>query len=542
MGSKSINYCSRDGIYRSCLPPASIPDDPYLHFVEYMFMGNAGRPEFAAKLAMVDAKTGQRLTYGEFHNSVLAVAAGLTGIGVKQGDVVLLMLRNSVYVPVLFNAVLSIGAVVTTMNPLNTAQEIVVQLKHSKTSLIITSYDAVGKVLNLGLPLVLLDDGRTDASSFEFTHFEKLLSADPRNAPKVRIKQTDTAALLYSSGTTGLSKGVILSHGNFIAALSILEYARKEPLQDDDVALALLPMFHVAGLVWVAGDVLHSGGTLVILPKFDLVDMLEAIERYKITHLGIVPPVVVALTKSPTVNKYDLNSVRSIHSGGSPLGKKTIESFLSKHPHVTKVEQAYGMTETTGIGCGLAADTPFGSAGRLMSNTEAKVVDTETGKCLPPNNIGELLLRGPFVMQGYLNNARATAETIDNGHWIHTGDLVYFDDSGSMFVVDRLKELIKHKGFQVPPAELEALLLTHPKIADCAVVPFQDEYAGEIPLAYIVCTSGSSLTAGEVINFVAEKVAPHKKIRKVTFVDGIPRSPSGKILRKMLKEQARARL
>nr|QYV42686.1 phenylalanoyl CoA ligase [Taxus cuspidata] len=373
---------------------------------------------------------------------------------------------------------------------------------------------------------------------------EDLLSSDTSNLPDINVRQDDTATLLYSSGTTGLSKGVISTHRNLISMVCILLNRLNLSGASDDAFLCTVPMFHIYGLAVFACGLLGSGSAVVVLSKFELGEMLRAIEKYKITYLPLVPPILLALRNTEITKGFDLGSLSTVICGGAPLSKESTEEFISRFPRVT-ITQGYGLTETTGIGA--STDTQdesrhYGTAGMLSPNTEAKVVDPDSGNPLPPNQRGELWLRGPFVMKGYFSNPEATISALDEDGWLRTGDLCYIDDEGYIFIVDRLKELIKYKGYQVAPAELEALLLSHPEISDVAVIPFPDKAAGQVPMAYVVRKPGSRLSEASIIEFVAQQVAPYKKVRRVGFVKEIPKNAAGKLLRKDLIKLATSKL
>lgn len=280
--------------------------------------------------------------------------------------------------------------------------------------------------------------------------------------------------------------------------------------------------------------------TMVVMPRFDFEKMLAAIEKYRVVYMPVSPPLVVAVAKSELTDKYDLSSLESLGCGGAPLGKEVAERFKARFPNVD-LTQGYGMTETAGAAArtlGPQEEERYGSVGRLSELFEAKIVDPSTGEALPPGQQGELWLRGPMIMKGYVGDKEATGATFSPDGWLKTGDLCYFDSDGFLYIVDRLKELIKYKGYQVPPAELERLLLSHPEIADAAVVPYPDEEAGQIPMAFVVRKPGSTITESQVMDYVAKQVSPYKKVRRVAFVSSIPKNPSGKILRRELVNQA----
>lgn len=378
------------------------------------------------------------------------------------------------------------------------------------------------------------------------TTLSEMVKKEPRGIRvREQVNQDDTATLLYSSGTTGESKGVVSSHKNLIAMVqTIVERFRLN--EGDHKFICTVPMFHIYGLAAFATGILAAGSTVIVLSKFEMGEMLSTIVKYRATYLPLVPPILVALINGADQirERYDLSSLNFVLSGGAPLSKEMVEGFSEKFPGVT-ILQGYGLTESAGIGAStdtLEESRRYGTAGLLSPNTEAKIVDPENGKALLVNQTGELWLRAPSVMKGYFSNPEATSSTIDSEGWLRTGDLCYIDDDGFIFVVDRLKELIKYKGYQVPPAELEALLLTHPEISDAAVIPFPDKQVGQFPMAYVVRKAGSNLSEKAVMDFIAGQVAPYKRIRRVAFVAAIPKNPSGKILRKDLIKLATSKL
>jgi acyl-CoA synthetase (AMP-forming)/AMP-acid ligase II len=331
----------------------------------------------------------------------------------------------------------------------------------------------------------------------------------------------------------------MLTHHNIVSNLS--QFEARHHLSDQDRVIAVLPFFHIYGQVVIMNYGLYRGATIVTMPKFDLEPFLRLLQDHRVTRAYLVPPIVLALAKHPVVDQYDLSSLRLVMSGAAPLDAGLAAQCEQRLG--VQVIQGYGLTETSPVTHCTPDDDPGankpGSIGPLLPNTECRVVDWGTAENLGPNEDGELWIRGPQVMRGYLNNREATARTIDEEGWLHTGDIGHTEADGYFTIVDRLKELIKYKGYQVPPAELEAILISHPSVADAAVIPKADEEAGEVPKAFVVLKEQA--TAEVIMAFVAERVAPHKKIRDVEFIDEIPKSASGKILRRVLVERERGR-
>jgi acyl-CoA synthetase (AMP-forming)/AMP-acid ligase II len=343
---------------------------------------------------------------------------------------------------------------------------------------------------------------------------------------------TDLAVLPYSSGTTGLPKGVMLSHRNLIA--NVLQTSGSIPVNEDERSIGCLPFFHIYGMTVIMNMGLHYGGTIVTMPRFDLEQFLGLIEEHSITVVYVVPPIALALAKHPAVEGRDLSSLRMIMSGAAPLGDELAKAVAARVG--TPTIQGYGMTELSPVShCPPIDNLKGGSIGPPLAGTECRIVDPETGT---DADRGELWVRGPQVMKGYLNNDEATRATIDDDGWLHTGDVAEVDEDGYYYIVDRLKELIKYKGFQVPPAELEAVLLEHPAVADCAVIGIPDEEAGELPKGFVVVADGAEVSDDEIMGFVAERVSPQKKLRLLERIDEVPKSASGKILRRELSGRA----
>ncbi|KAF5777707.1 putative AMP-dependent synthetase/ligase, AMP-binding enzyme domain-containing protein [Helianthus annuus] len=538
-------YCKTNSTFYSKRKPTPFPANETLDVTTFI-----SARAHNGTTAYIDASTGNRLTFADVWRAVESVSSALSDFGIRKGDVVMLLSPNSIFFPIVCLSVMSLGAIITTTNPLNTNREINKQISDSKPVLAFTTSELVSKLSDSNIPIVLIgsdtETGKISKIGKIVNTLDEMMKTEPnRNRIKERVTQDDTATLLYSSGTTGASKGVISSHRNLIAMVQTV-IGRFQLDDNQQTFLCTVPMFHIYGLVAFATGLIASGATVVVLSKFEIHEMLSAIGRYGVTYLPLVPPILVALVNNASQirSKYDLKTLKYVLSGGAPLSKELTEGFMEKYPGVT-IMQGYGLTESTGIGA--STDTVeesrrYGTAGKLSANMIGKIVDPDTGKVLPVNRTGELWLKGPTVMKGYFSNPEATASTLDSTGWLRTGDLCYIDEDGFIFVVDRLKELIKYKGYQVPPAELEALLLTHPEIDDCAVIPFPDKDVGQFPMAYVVRKNGSGLTEKGVMDFVSKQVAPYKRIRRVAFIGSVPKNPSGKILRKDLIQLATSKL
>jgi acyl-CoA synthetase (AMP-forming)/AMP-acid ligase II len=518
-------------IFRGPFPEVSIPEVSLTELVLRRAQ------ELGDKPALIEGPTGRVITYSELARAIAQVAAGLAKRGFKKGDIFGILSPNVPEYAIIFHAVASLGGASTLVNPLYTEQEVAHQLKDAGARFLVTVPAFVEKAIeSAGIAAIeeLFVFGEADGA----TPFASLFDANG-SAPTVEINpREDLVALPYSSGTTGLPKGVMLTHHNLVANLRQMEGL--DYFSEDDTLICVLPLFHIYGLVVILNMGLYTGSTIVTLPRFDLEQFLKCVDDYGVTMAHLVPPIVLALSKSPLVDNYDLSTLHTIFCGAAPLDENLTRTCMERiNCHI---RQGYGMTETSPVTHSSPSDPEqvrFGSVGVCAPNTECKIIDLETGSPLGPNREGELCVRGPQVMKGYLNRAEATSQTIDPEGWLHTGDIGYASDDSHFFIVDRAKELIKYKGFQVPPAELEAILLTHEAIADAAVVPFSDDEAGEVPKAFVVLRGEA--TPEEIMAFVTERVATYKKIRSVEFIDKIPKSASGKILRRVLVERDRKR-
>lgn len=518
-------------IFRGPYPDVTIPE---VSITDFIFQTTG---EFKDKPALIDGPTGRSLTYGEFEDSVRRTAASLARKGFRKGDVFGIFSTNCPEYGVAFHAVAMLGGINTPVNPLYTAEEAAFQLKNSGAKFLVTSPQFVEKAREAA-ELSGIEELFAFGEAEGATPFDSLLQSDG-DVPQVAINpREDLVALPYSSGTTGLPKGVMLTHYNLIANMRQMDGL--DYFHQHDTLLCVLPLFHIYGLVVVLNMGLHQGATMVTMPRFDLEQFLSLIQTYQVTLSHIVPPIVLQLVRDPIVTDYDLSSLKMIFSGAAPLGAELSRECMQRVG--CSIRQGYGMTETSPVTHSSPPDPKdmkLGSVGTAAPNTECKLVDFASGEELGPNQEGELWVRGPQVMKGYLNNPEATARTIDTDGWLHTGDIGYADEDGHFFIVDRVKELIKYKGFQVAPAELEAVLLSHPAVADAAVIPCADEEAGEVPKAFVVLKGEAS--AEEIMDFVAERLAPHKKIRYLEFISQIPKSAAGKILRRVLVEKERAK-
>ena len=378
--------------------------------------------------------------------------------------------------------------------------------------------------------IAVLGDDAADA-----TPFAALLGEPMAEQARVDLAR-HVLAMPYSSGTSGLPKGVMLSHANLVA--NVAQIQAIQPVAPGEPTLAVLPFFHIYGMLVLMSYFPASGGAVVTLPRFELEAALRLVEQHRMRRLYLVPPIVLALAKHPLVDRFDLGSLEFILSGAAPLGPELERACAARLG--CEVVQGYGMTEMSPV----SHFTPSGrgrpgSAGLTVPNTLCRIVDPETGRDAAPGEVGELWVKGPQVMLGYLNKPEATAEAMRDG-WLRTGDLGRLDADGYLFIADRVKELIKVKGFQVPPAEIEALLVSHPAVADAAVIGFPDDEAGEVPVAFVVRAPGADPSPEALQAFVAGHVAHYKQLRRITFVDAIPKSPSGKILRRVLRAGAGA--
>ena len=515
-------------VHSSPFPSVEIPEGSITDFA----FRHAER--LGSKPAIIDASLNTGLTFAELSRGAAALASGLTKWGLSRGDVVAILAPNIIEYPLIFHGVASGGGTVTTLNPLYTAGEIREQLNASGAQILFTVPGLLEKAREASLFTAVRDVvvvGANDKSEGIVpwsTMFHDVVDLRPA------INQVDDlVALPYFSGTTGLPKGVMLTHRNLLANLAAVDAV--VPLREDDVVLAVLPFFHIYGLNVIMNPALAVGATMVAMQRFDVETYLKTIEDRGVTVLFAAPPMVLALAQSSLVEAFDLSTVRWLMSSAAPLDATTARSAQERLG--CTVFQAYGMTEASpGVFANRPEDPgPIESVGRLVPGLTCRVVDPSTGLDLGANLDGEILIRGFQIMKGYLNNEESTRASFDEHGYYRSGDIGHVDNQGRWYVVDRVKELIKYKGYQVAPAQLEAILLSHPNVADAAVVGVPAGDDGECPKAYVVCKS--PVDSGELIDFVSTQVAPYKRIRSLEFISEIPRSATGKILRRVLRDR-----
>lgn len=516
-------------IQRGPFPSLDIPDTSLADFVLRRARTLGSKPAF------VDAVSGASITYAGVLESVVRASSGFVRRGLVHGDVVATMMPNSIECPVVFHAVGRAGASVAPLNPLLTADEARKLLVECGARRLVAGAGCMAKARQAAHATrveEIVSCGDVTASGREDSVPFAALLADSGSARMPPIDPiSDVAALPFSSGTTGLSKGVMLTHRNLIANVMQLDVGH---LRTDDVLVCVLPLSHIYGITAIQNIALALGATTMLMPRFDLDQLVDVLVRRRATYVPLVPPVLLELVKNPHFAALELPDVRILFSGAAPLSAEVSHALARRFG--CEVVQGYGMTEASPA-THMTPPGPHasrhGSVGWPLADTEVRLVSTDHGGDVEEGEPGEVLVRGPQVMKGYWNRPEATRATVDVEGWLHTGDIGRMDRDGHLFVVDRVKELIKYKAWQIAPAELEALLLTHPMVCDAAVVGVRDEEAGEVPKAFVVVRAGAC--AEEIVAFVAERVAPYKKVRAIEIVERIPKSPAGKILRRLLR-------
>ncbi len=510
-------------------PYASLQPYPDVTLPEYL---EHSAHRFKDKTCLINVD-GTTYTFGQIWEAGQRLGRFLQDQGIQKGERVAILSANIPEYVVAFQGIVHVGAVVTTLNPLYKQRELLHQLEDCDATAIFTMRFLLTPVQGLQEHLPNLKNVWALEDVWE------MVKDSPPDPCFVEIDpHTDLVALPYSSGTTGLPKGVMLSHSNVISnARQILITGYSTAYS---VYLDFLPFFHIYGLTVLVSGGFACGATQVLMPRFDAKLCLELIERHKVSNMFAVPPALLALANFPDREKFDTSSLEFIISGAAPLPPEVAQQ--AQNLYGCKVVQGYGMTETSAV----ANVSPPNrvkqtSVGPPIPDTVEKVLSLDDDRELGPGETGEILIHGPQIMRGYWNRPEETADTLTQDGWLRTGDIGSFDEDGYVYVVDRKKELIKYKGYQVPPAELEALLMEHPAVADAAVIPKPHPEGGEIPKAFLILKPTEKATADDIIQFVAERVAPYKKVREVEFVDAIPKSLSGKILRRDLIDQERAK-
>lgn len=499
-------------------PPIIVPDVSYVDHLLGQF------DSFGTRTAVIDGQTGASIAFDELSQRVREAAACFATRGIGRGHVVGILSANDCLYPVAVYGALLAGASVTPISPQSTRPELERQLELSGARTLIVAND-------------LIDTGAAEAAGVEryftlppcdeFPSLEASCSGLPRSPVWSGDPSSDIALLPFSSGTTGLPKGVALSHRNLVANLEQLNVM--DDLTGCDTTLAILPFFHIYGLTFALGHSLFHGASVVILARFEPNLFLDALETHNVTRAPLAPPLIAFLANSPLVNGRDLSRLSVLMTGAAALDPATSRACADRLGVV--IRQGYGMTETTSvthINWSDPARVLEGTIGVLAPNTEARIVDPEDLQDCGIDEVGELWVRGPQIMSGYFQNEAATVETITQEKWLKTGDLASADENGQFRIVGRLKELIKYRGHQVPPGELEEVILALPGVSDAAVVGQPHPEFGELPIAFIVA---DDLAEEDVISQVSDRVSPYKKLRGVRFVETIPRSASGKILR-----------
>ncbi|KAI9336182.1 hypothetical protein DFJ73DRAFT_850611, partial [Zopfochytrium polystomum] len=530
----------RQIVFKSRVPNFVVPDVD----ITTLIFESTGRAH-SHKTFVIDPLTDTSRTYAQAYNDICRFAAGLYyNAGFARGDVVGIYSPNHIDYPIATHGIIKAGGTVSPANPTYTASELAFQLKDSGAKYLITALSVLEAAQQAAAEAGLPDDRIFlfgDESAGPYVPFRSLFSVEAP-PPIVYTKEelaNNAAFLCYSSGTTGRSKGVVSTHRNMVSNVlqyyKYMEYFKAQIYED--TWIAVLPMYHIYGLMLLMHIAPHQGYRLVVFPKFEFEPFLNALAKYEVGTAHIVPPIALSIAKSPIVDKYKFPKLRLLFSGAAPLSSDVTQEIKKRLG--VPIIQGYGMTETSPLAT-MSTNTKYadGASGMLVPCVEARLVNPDTGADVGVGKEGEIWLRGPNIMKGYLNNAKATAETIDADGWLHTGDIGVIDRNGFVYIVDRIKELIKYKGLQVAPAELEAYLLTHPAVADSAVIPIPDERAGELPRAYVVLKANVTVTEAELHKFIDAKVSQHKRLRGgIIFTDAIPKSASGKILRRVLRVQ-----
>jgi len=532
----SSNVVQPDLILRSPLAEQPIPDDVTVHGEIFKACD-----QYKDRIAMEEFLTGKKISFTDLKETSIRVASSLHKMGYRKGDVVVAFSINCIDFTVLGLACSLLGLWFSPANATFTPGELARQIELSGACAVFTS-DILSPIVTAALADVDKSKNIKDRFSFGevegYRPFSSLVSGGEGTLPDISINSNDDIFTLpYSSGTTGLPKGVMLSQKN--VAGNIIQMGSDVYAPGQDTVIGLLPFSHIYGLTVNLLTSLSQGGTIVTLPKFEPEWFLKCLMMKQITIAPLVPPLILFLAKHPVAAKFDLSSVREFFSAAAYLGPDLTDEFLARHKHGCRILQGYGLTETSPA---ISTDTKGikGSVGFLVPHTIGKMVDPDTRQIVGPGQEGEFWIKGPQVMKGYHNNEAATREMVTEDGWLQTGDLAYYNEDGTIHICERLKELIKYKGSQVSPAELESLLLSHPGVADAAVIGVPDDIAGELPRAYVVKQPGQEVDEKVLVEFVKGQVSKAKQLRGgVEFMEAIPKNPSGKILRRVLRAKAK---
>lgn len=514
-------------------------DIPEIPFGEMLWESAQRFPE---KVAIIFQ--GQKISYRELDGLANSFANALARLGVKKGDRVALYMTNRPEYVISVYGIARLGAVFTPMNPTYKEAEIEHQLNDAEASVLVVQESLYPLVRTVrghlhSVQEIILVGQRAEAHTHLFR--DLIRRASPKHPPRVQLSWTDDlVALPYSSGTTGLPKGVMLTQQNLVS--NNIQFIASGRITEQDTMLVFLPFYHIYGLMLVSGG-LYAGATMVLMEAFDLERSLMLAQQHRVTLYYAVPPILVALDNSTRAVQYPLPDLRYMMVGAAPLAPEVALRVQDKL-HVT-VLQGYGLTEASPVTHLNPVDQgriKMESVGLGVHNQEQKIVDLETGEReMEVGEIGELYVKGPHIMKGYWKAPAETANVLRDG-WLATGDIARLDRDGYVYIVDRKKDMIKYNGFSVAPAEVEAVLFQHPAIADCAVIGKPDVQAGEIPKAIVMLRPGEEVTAETLIEFVEARVAGYKKIRDVEFVASIPKTASGKVLRRVLIEAERQKI
>lgn len=478
------------------------------------------------------------LTYAQLDIATSKLAAYLNEQGIRKGDTVLLFLPNCLEFVIGYYGILKVGATVSPASPLYKGEELKHQLNDAEATAIITDvhhYPTVKEIKDSTKlrTIILVDSEEIDGA----VGLGGILAKYSPSPPALDIKpKEDIAAIEYTGGTTGLPKGAMLTHYNLVA--NAIQNAAWLGWSNRDVIMGALPFYHSWGACTCVNSPIYIGARVVTLPRFNTEELFKTIEREKTTVLHGAVSMFAMLASSPILNKYELSSLRYVKAGAMPI----LPEVKERWEKVTGVSMilGYGLSEASPETHNSPPNrVKLGTIGLPISDTDARIVDEETGKIeLPADRVGELVIKGPQVMKGYLNRPEDNEEALRNG-WLHTGDLAFMDEEGYFHIVDRKKETIKYKGYTIAPAEVEAVLYEHPSVKECAVIGKPDALAGEVPKAYIVLRDGCLVSEEELIGYCEQRVSPYKKIREVTFIKEIPKTPVGKILRRVLRDRER---